>query len=260
MPPSWTRAVNPVRVVGNIYYVGTEELGAYLLAGKEGLVLLDVPLDENADLVLRSVKELGFDPATIRILVNSHAHSDHAGGLAAVKKKTGAKLYLTAQDAELAGRGGKDDFAFGDRFLYPPVAADEILADNQTVRLGDIAMTAVITPGHTQGCTTWRTTVTHEGKPLDVLFLCSLTAPGYQLVGNEKYPEIIDDYRRSFARLRQMKPDVFLSNHASFFGLAKKLEKVREGKPNPFIDREEFPRFLEGAWKSLEAEIAKQER
>lgn len=260
MPPSWTRAVKPVPVVGNIYYVGTEELGSYLLAGKEGLILLDVPLEENAELVLRSVKDLGFDPAAIRILLNSHAHFDHAGGLASVKKKTGAKLYLSARDAELAARGGTDDFAFGDRFLYPPVVADAILEDGQTVRLGDIAMTAVLTPGHTQGCTTWRTTVQHEGKPVEVLFLCSLTAPGYQLVGNEKYPHIVDDYRRSFARLRRMHPDVFLANHASFFGLARKLERVRKGAPNPFVDREEFPRFLDGAWESLEAQIAKQRR
>jgi metallo-beta-lactamase class B len=208
--------------------------------------------------VLRSVEELGFDPAKIRILLNSHAHFDHAGGFAAVRKKTGAKLYLSARDAELAARGGKNDFAFGDRFSYTPVVADQIVEDGETVRLGEIAMTAVLTPGHTQGCTTWRSTVVHEGKPLEVLFLCSLTAPGYKLVGNAKYPHIVDDFRRSFDRLRQLRPDVFLANHESFFDLTRKLEELREGKANPFIDSAEFPRFLDSAWKTLEAEIAKQ--
>lgn len=259
-PPSWTRAVKPERVVGNIYYVGTEELGAYLVAGKEGLILLDVPMEENAGLVLRNVRELGFDPAQIRVLLNSHAHLDHAGGLATVKKDTGAKLYLSARDAELAARGGSNDFAFGNRLTYPATIADEIVEDGETVRLGEIAMTAVLTPGHTQGCTTWRTTAIHEGRPLDVLFLCSLTAPGYKLIGNEQYPHIAEDFRRSFARLRKLRPDVLLGSHASFFGLAGKLKKVREGGSNPFVDREEFPRFLDRARKTLEAEIVKQQR
>ena len=257
-PPSWTRAVKPVRVVGNIYYVGTEELGSYLLTGKEGFILLDVPLEANAKLVLRNVEDLGFDPKKIRVLLNSHAHADHAGGFAAVKKKTGAKLYLSARDGELAARGGRNDFAFGDRFPYPPVAADRTVKDGDTVRLGEISMTAVSTPGHTQGCTTWRSTVVHHGKPLDVLFLCSLTAPGYKLVGNEKYPQIAGDFRRSFERLRQLQPDVFLSNHASFFGLTRKLAQVRMGDADAFVDRQEFLRFLDGAWKTLETEIAKQ--
>jgi metallo-beta-lactamase class B len=257
-PPSWTTPVKPVRVVGNIYYVGTEELGAFLLTGKDGLVLLDAPMDENVDLVLRNIRDLGFDPAKIRILLNSHAHLDHAGGLAAIRKKTGARLYLSAGDVALAARGGRNDFAFGDRLAYPPVTADAIVEDGQTVRLGEIAMTAMLTPGHTRGCTTWRTTATHQGKPVDVLFQCSLTAPGYKLVDNKEYPDIVDHYRRSFERLRKLQPDVFLANHASFFGLAGKLERLKKGGPNPFIDREEFPRFLDRAWKSLQTEIEKQ--
>lgn len=257
-PPSWTTPVKPVRVVGNIYYVGTEELGAFLLAGKKGLILLDAPMDENVDLVLRNVQSLGFDPARIRVLLNSHAHLDHAGGFAAIKKKTRAKLYMTAPEAELAARGGRNDFAFGDRLAYPPVSADVIIEDGQVVRLGEIAMTAMVTPGHTKGCTTWRTIAMHRGKPVDVLFQCSLTAPGYKLVGNDRYPGIVNDYRRSFDRLRKLQPDVFLANHASFFGLARKLEKAKKGDANAFVDREEFPRFLDRSWKSLEAEIAKQ--
>lgn len=257
-PPSWTRPVKPLHIVGNIYYVGSEELGAYVLAGKDGLILLDAPLEENAELVLRNVRELGFDPATIRVLLNSHAHFDHAGGLATVRKKTGAKLYMSAPDAELAARGGKGDFAFGDRYAYPPVVPDAIVGDGETVRLGDLAMTAVLTPGHTRGCTTWRTTTLHEGKPLDVLFLCSVTAPGYTLVGNEKYPEIVDDYRRSFDTLQPLRPDVFLANHASFFGLAAKAAKAKSGGGNPFVDREEFPRFLDRSRKALDAQIAAQ--
>ncbi|HEX7833435.1 MAG TPA: subclass B3 metallo-beta-lactamase [Thermoanaerobaculia bacterium] len=258
MPASWTNAVEPVRVAGNIYYVGTEDLGAYLIADEAGLVLLDVPLQNNVKLVLSNIEKLGFDPKTIRILINSHAHVDHIGGFAAVKEKTGAKIVISAADAELAARGGQDDFAFGDRFSYPPVKADRILKDGEVVRLGKIAMTAMITPGHTRGCTTWRTTVIENNKPRDVVFLCSVTAPGYTLVNNAKYPQIFDDYRNSIARLRKLDPDIFLGNHAGFFDLATKLAKVREGGANPFIVKGEFATYLERAWKELQEAEAKQ--
>lgn len=257
-PDSWFKAVEPVRVVGNIYYVGTEELGAYLIADEKGLVLLDVPDARNAKLVLRNIESLGFDPKRVKILLASHAHLDHIGGFAEVQEKTGATIYLSAADAELAARGGKGDFAFGDRFVYPPVEADTIVKDGDVVRLGNIAMTAMLTPGHTRGCTTWRTTVIEEKKPLDVVFLCSVTAPGYKLVGNEAYPTIFDDYRTSIARLRKLDPDVFLGNHAGFFDLNTKLAKAREGGANPFIVRGEFGKYLEKAWKDLETAAAKQ--
>jgi metallo-beta-lactamase class B len=251
--PSWTRPVEPVRIAGNLYYVGTEELAAYLLVDGRDLVLLDVPMAENADLVLRNIEKLGFDPKNIRYLLASHAHLDHIGGFAAVKAKSGAQVVMTAADAELAARGGKGDFAFGDSLVYPPVATDRILRDGDVIRAGRIAMTALVTPGHTRGCTTWRTTVEEDGKPLDVVFLCSVTAPGYQLVNNEKYPEILDDYRASFAALRRLDPDIFLANHGSFFDLPEKLARKK-----PFLARGELARHLDLAWKRIEAQVAKQ--
>lgn len=259
-PAAWTEAVEPVRIVGNIYYVGTADLGSYLLVGEEGAILLDAPLEENASLILRNVKKLGHDPAKIRVLLNSHAHVDHAGGLATIKKATGARLYLSSADAELAARGGLNDFAFGDRFAYPPVVADETIRDGQTIRLGELAMTAMLTPGHTRGCTTWRTSVTEGDKTLDVLFLCSLTAPGYQLVSNEQYPNILQDYKQSFDKLRPLQPDVFLASHGSFFGLTQKLERNGQGTASPFIDRNEFPLFLNRSWNALVAEAEKQKK
>lgn len=251
-PESWTRAVEPVRVAGNLYYVGTEELGSYVLIGQEGAILLDAPMEENAEAILANLKKLGVEPAEVRVLLNSHAHFDHAGGFAKIKEATGGKLYLSASDAELAARGGRDDFAFGDRFPFPPVKADAIVSDNQTIRLGELAMTALITPGHTRGCTTWRTTVVENDRPLDVVFLCSVTAPGYQLVNNEKYPNILEDYRRSIERLRKLDPDIFVSNHASFFDLQGKTKR------KSFVGKGELARHLDEAWKRLSEQAEKQ--
>jgi metallo-beta-lactamase class B len=257
-PKAWTTPIEPFRVVGNIYYVGTEDLGAYLLVGDDGAILLDAPMEENAAMLLRNIEKLGVDPKSIRVLLNSHAHMDHAGALASLQKATGGRVLLSAADAELAARGGRDDFAFGDSMAYPPVVADAIIEDGQVVRVGNVAMTAMITPGHTKGCTTWRTTVVEDRKPLDVVFLCSVSAPGYQLVGNEKYPRIHDDYRSTFERLGKLRPDAFFANHGSFFDLTEKRAKLREGGANPFIGGDELGPLLERFRKQFDAEVEKQ--
>lgn len=254
-PSSWTEPVEPFRIAGNLWYVGTADLGSFLLIGRDGAILLDAPLEENAQRILRNVRKAGVKPSAVGILLNSHAHFDHAGGLATVKKATGAALYLSPADAELAERGGRSDFAFGDEYPFAPVRADHLLRDGEVVRLGDLEMTALFTPGHTKGCTSWRTTVVEKGKPLDVVFVCSLTAPGYKLVGNEKYPEIMDDYRRSIETLRAIGADIFLSNHGSFFDLTAKRARVGS-KENPFIDREALGKHLDWAWSELQKKVA----
>jgi metallo-beta-lactamase class B len=252
MPESWTRPVEPFRVVGNIYYIGTEELGSWLIATEKGLILLDAPVESNKDLLLRNIRKLGFDPKNVRILLASHAHFDHVGALAAMKDVTGGEIYLSALDADLAKRGGRGDFAFGDKYAYRPVHADHIVRNHDVVRLGSTQMHALLTPGHTRGCTTWQTAVREDGRLLDVVFLCSVTAPGYQLVDNPKYPLILADYEASFAALRKLDPDVFLGNHAGFYDLTGKRGKQKEGAPNPFIQRGELARYLDGAWKNLQ--------
>lgn len=259
IPAEWTAPVEPFNVVGNIYYVGTAELSSWLVVTPEGCILLDAPLDENAALILSNVEKLGFEPKNIRILLNSHAHLDHAGGLAAIKAKTGARLYMSKADAELAARGGKGDFAFGDGAAYPPVVADEILDDGEEVTLGGTTMVAALTPGHTKGNTTWTTRLRSGDRELSVMFAPSLSAPGYRLVGNEKYPEIADDYRATFDRLARPSPDVFLSTHGSFFDLEGKAAARREGvAPNPFVTPGEYREFVAHWRAQFEKELARQ--
>ena len=159
----------------------------------------------------------------------------------------------TRPDAELAARGGKGDFAFGDTMPYPPVIADGFITDGQVVRVGKVQMQAVVTPGHTRGCTTWRASIQDGGVTRDVVFLCSLSAPGYRLVNNEAYPGIMDDYRRSIERLRKLDPDVFLGNHGGFFDLSAKLAGTK-----PFVQKGELRPYLDLAWKNLLDQRSKQ--
>jgi metallo-beta-lactamase class B len=235
--------LKPFRVVANIYYVGANEVTSFLITGNAGHILLDAGFAETAPQIQQNIETLGFHLADVKILLNSQAHFDHAGGLAQLKALTGARLIASDADAQLIARGGKGDFAFGARLTYEPLKADRIIADGESISLGDTKMTAHLTPGHTKGCTTWTTSVEENGKTLQVVFLGGVTIPGYKLVENKQYPAIADDYARSFSVLKRLPCDVFLGAHGSYFGLEKKLPRIGE-TPNPFIDAAGYRRYI----------------
>jgi metallo-beta-lactamase class B len=262
--PSWTEPVEPFRVIANVHYVGTADLTSFLITTPAGHVLLDAPLEENVPHILGAIRALGFDPADVEILISSHAHFDHAGGFARIKEATGARLLLSRADAALVERGGRDDFAFGDRGAFTPARVDGFVADGDVMELGGVRLRAVLTPGHTKGGTSWLLDVEEGGETYRVLFANSLSAPGYDLVGNQKYPTILDDYRASFDRLAAIEADVFLATHGSFFQLREKRaelaarEAAGEG-PNPFVDREASKRYVE-RWRGIvEGQVLDQE-
>ena len=243
---AWNRPVEPFRIAGNVYYVGAADLSSYLITTPKGHILLDSGMLETVPLVRANIEKLGFKLADVKALVNSHAHYDHAGGLAELKRLTKATLYASEADAKLLARGGKGDPNYGDRFEFEAVSADQTFNDGWKLKLGGTTMTAMVTPGHTQGCTSWTMDVTEAGRRLKAIFVCSVTAPGYTLVGNKEHPEIVSDYESTFRRLKALKVDLFLSSHASAFEMAEKLE-LRKANPsvNPFIDPKGYSEILE---------------
>jgi metallo-beta-lactamase class B len=252
---SWNQPVEPFRIAGNLYYVGASDITSYLLTTPEGHIVLDGGFVETAPMIAANIERLGFRVEDVRILIGSHAHSDHAGGLAELKRRSGARFLASAGDAPLYARGGKDDPQFGDRFLFPPITADRLLSDGERVSLSGTTLTARVTPGHTPGCTTWTTTI--EG--LDAAFLCSPTAPGYVLAGNPRYPNAIADYRKHFAILRALEPEIFLAAHGNFFDLDSKRKKHGAGR-NAFVDPEGYRSFVETMETRFEREAARQTR
>lgn len=258
---SWNQPVEPFRIVGNIYYVGASDVASYLITTPKGHILIDGGFVETAPMIRDSIRRLGFKVEDVKILLNSHAHFDHAAGLAQLKQWSGAQFIASHADGEQTAVGGKSDFMWGDRVTFPPVKPDRFIADRESVTLGDTVMTAHLTPGHTKGCTTWTTTVEENGRRYNVLFLCSVSAPGYKLVNNPKYPNIVDDYSHSFAYLKTLPCDVFLGPHASFFHMKeKRAEQKTEPAHNPFINPQEFQAFLGNAQREFEAELKKQEQ
>jgi metallo-beta-lactamase class B len=197
----WNQPVKPFKIIGNIYYVGAHEVSSYLITSPQGHILLDSGFKETVPQIKENVAALGFRMEDVKVIITSHAHADHVGGIALLKQLTGAKLMVSEADAEALARGGKNDPNFGDRFLFDPATVDHKLQDGEMVQVGDITITARLTPGHTKGCTTWTMTVREGSKAYDVVFIGSTTVPGYKLIDNARYPNIVSDYESTFRLL-----------------------------------------------------------
>lgn len=249
----------PFRIADNLYYVGASDIAAYAIATPSGLILIDGGYESTAPQILANLRTLGFDPKQVKVLVSTHAHLDHAGGLAELKRVTGARLYASRADADLMAHGGKGDFFLKDRAPYPPVVADHILKDEEKVSLGGVTLTAHLTPGHTKGCTTWTFPVQVDGRPRQALVLCSNSVlPGYRLVCGPLYPTIAADYEASYATWARLPCEVFLASHGQFFGLTEKRAALASGKPNPFVDPVGCKAFFDRGHAAFEAELKRQ--
>ncbi len=259
-PANWTEAIEPFAIADGLYWVGSADLSSYLFTSDAGHILIDAPLEENVDLVLRNVEKLGFKPRDIEILLASHGHYDHTGGMATMLERTGAQLLLSPEDAELVGAGGRGDFFLGDRAAYKPAQSARTLRHLETVRIGVWELTAHFTPGHTKGCTSWSGTVKIAGRDQTFVSICSLSVlPGYALAGDHpSYPGIARDFCSSVAHLRTLTPDMFLGAHGSFIGLADKTEKLRAGDVRAFVDPAGYRAYLDRAQQQIEKTLADQ--
>jgi metallo-beta-lactamase class B len=226
----------PHKIVGNLYYVGTESLASFLIVTPEGNILINSSYERNVPVIRDSVEKLGFHFADTKILLGSHAHGDHMEGDAMVKELTGAKLMAMAEDIPALTKitpGNK------------PHVIDRVLHDNDTVTLGGTTLVAHLTPGHTRGCTSWSTKIPEGGRTYDVVIICSIGVnPGYQLVNNKDVPRIADEYMHSFKLLRSLPCDIPLGSHPAMFNLAEKYAKIG-ATPNPYIDPEGYKKEID---------------
>jgi metallo-beta-lactamase class B len=253
----WNKPQKPFHMIGNLYYVGMAGVAVFLIKTDDGLIVTDGGLPESAPVIEKNIRALGFQLKDVKLLLNSHAHFDHSGGLPRLKKDTGAKLAAGAADKPFL-ESGHITFGPSAKIDTIPVHVDQAVKDGDKVSLGDVTLTAHATPGHTKGCTTWTMPLSDGGKTYKVMFFCSISVAGNPLVGDAAYPNIQNDYKASFAKLNAMQADIFLAPHGVQFGLADKLAKIKPGAPNPFIDPGELHRFLTKARVDYDAELAKQ--
>jgi metallo-beta-lactamase class B len=234
--PDWHAAFPAFKIAGNLYYVGTADLAVYLITTPQGNILINSDFPEDVPLIRKSIEQLGFKYADTRIILISHAHGDHDAATALIKKDTGARLMIMDADVpeeESTARG------------RPGAHVDRVLHDRDTVQLGGATLTAYLTPGHTKGCTTWVMQVDEGGRKLNAVIIGSPNVnPGYILVGNKNYPQIADDYVKTFKVLKSLPADLFLGAHGAYFGMKAKYEKMKPGAPNPFIDSAGYKSYV----------------
>lgn len=254
----WNRPLAPFRVVGNVYYVGTAGISAFLVTGAKGHVLIDGAMPESVPQIVANIRSLGFKPEDVRIILINHAHFDHAGGLAELKRITGARLLASAGDKPDLERGsteGRDNLPG-----FAPVKVDGLIGEGTHVRLGAIDLVSHLTPGHTRGATSWTMATAEKGKPLTVLFASSLTVAGEDLSGKGPYARAVSDFPHTFASLRRMRADVFLNFHPAAFDLDAKRAKQRGGDAMAFVDPGELARRVDEAEKGFDAELRRQRK
>lgn len=258
----WIEPFPPHRMIGNIYYVGSRGLASYLITTSAGDILINSNLVSSVPLIRESIGKLGFRMSDIKILLLSHAHFDHDGGGAEMKKLTGAQYMVMAGDAEVVESGGKSDFQYGTSpdMLYPAAKVDRVLHDGDEIKLGDTTLVAHLTAGHTRGCTTFTMKAGEAGKTYNVVIVGSPNVnPGYNLVSNARYPEIARDYERGFQVLRSLPCDVFLGAHGSYYGMEAKFARLKAGRTNPYIDPEGYKRYVGEREQAFRAELRKQQ-
>ena len=261
-PASWSTPTAPFKIADNLYYVGTTGISSYLITTRAGHILIDGAMPTSAKLIEASITKLGFKVADVKVLLNTHAHFDHTGGLAELKRDTGAKMAASAGDKAALETGTYTGSEEVTAFNFAPVNVDRVLKDGDTVRLGGAVLTANVTPGHTAGCTTWTFPVTVDGVLRQALIYCSTSVAANRLVSKARgpqYPGIVENYRKTFARLKTMKADIFLAPHAEQFDLAEKRAKLAAGGPNPFIDPGELARAVAQSEVDFNRDLARQE-
>jgi metallo-beta-lactamase class B len=246
------KPAEPFRIAGNFYYVGANDIAAFLITGPEGHVLIDGGYPGTPPLIMASIAKLGFDIRDVKVLLNSEPHGDHAGGLAELQEVSGAELWASEASARTIATGGDDpDMILPLRLLmwtgllsYPAARVDHRFKDGDTIRVGTTALRAHVTGGHTRGCTSWSFPVRDGDRVLNVVSACSLI-----VLGGMRYPEQGADLERSFRVLRSLPADIWVSSHARLWGRYRKFvaRDTAANPVDPFIDPQGYRAYVDTA-------------
>ncbi|MFV5516292.1 HARLDQ motif MBL-fold protein [Acinetobacter gerneri] len=254
----WNKPIAPFQIFKNVYYVGTENLSSILIDTGKGLVLIDAGIDQSAEQIKGNIERLGFDIKNVKYLLNSHARLDQAGGFAKLKQWSGAQLVASPENAKMLENGAATDFALGAQLPFPPVKADVILKDGESIHLGRQTFTAHATPGHLPGSTSWTTKIRKNFKTYNLIYADSLFTGGYYLINNKNYPTIVSDIEGTFSKLNAIHADIFLANKADRFDMLAKLKRLQAGDQQAFIDPQGLQNYVKKGQDDFEKQLQQQ--
>lgn len=257
----WNAPQKPLHIYGNTYYVGTHGLGAILVTSTEGHVLIDGGLPESSPSIVASIEALGFRVEDVKLILNSHAHFDHAGGIAALQRESGATVAASPWSARFLERGTSlpDDPQYELAIPYAPAHDVRVIADGETLHVGPLALTAHFTGGHTPGGTTWSWQSCDAGRCLDLVYADSQTpvsADGFSFTHSDKYPRAVQDFERGFAVLDHLSCDVLLTPHPAASSLWERIVRREQGAKDALIDSAACRRYAADARKKLARRVA----
>ena len=258
----WNAPQAPLRIYGNTYYVGPHGLSSILITSEAGHVLIDGALPESVPLIVANIRKLGFRLEDVKLIVNSHAHFDHAGGIAQLQRMSGARVAASQWSAAVMERGAviRGDPQRGTIRPIARVARVTTLRDGETLRVGSLAVTAHLTPGHTPGGTSWTWKSCEGGICRDMVYADSLTpvsADGFKFSRNRDYPNAVADFERSFAFLATVPCDILLTPHPDTSGFWERADRRSKGaKPDPMINPAACRQLADRAREQLEKRLA----
>lgn len=264
----WNAPREPFRVFGNTYYIGVTGLSSVLVASSKGLIVLDGGLPQSAPLIEANIRKRGFRIEDVRLIVNSHAHFDHAGGIAALQRWSGARVAASARGALALARGEptEDDPQYRSghdpKQQFPRVSKVEVVSDGQVLTVGDVTLTAHMTPAHTPGSTTWTWRSCQGARCLDMVYADSLNPvsdDGFRFTGDGTHASLVPTFRRSIETVRRLPCDVLIPVHPDFSGLDDKLAARAKGAtPDPFVDANACRAYAADAARRLTKRIAEE--
>lgn len=246
---SWRRPFPAHRIAGNLYYVGTEDLACFLIATPEGHILINTGLADSTPLIRKSIQSTGHRLEDVKILLNMQAHFDHVAAMAEIQKISGAKVLATDGDAPSLEDGGRSDPYFGSGSQFAPVKVDRRLKDGDVVQLGGTELKVISTPGHSKGSVSYTMTV-KDGSQERSVAIVNMGTVVMPLRDNPKYPDIADDFARSFEKQKQLSPEIWVAAHASQYGMQRKL------KAGSFVDPDGYRKAVEEHEKRFRAQLA----
>lgn len=250
----------PLRIVGSLYYVGTYDLGCYLIVTPEGNILINTGINDSTRPIRENIEKLGFKFEDIKLLLATHGHWDHVGAMAEIKRMTGAKMWMEEHDAPMLESGGSLDYRYpeGRGAIYEPVKVDRRLKDGDKFTFGGIEFTVMHHPGHTLGATSFSFTVQDGGKPYNVLLVNMASInPGVKVAGMPGFPGIKEAYLSTLAKQKQLKPQIWMASHAAQFNMHKKYQPGDAYDPNRFADPDGYAAKIQMYEKLVQENLQK---